>query len=314
QGELEHRHVKRFYARTNKVRYVWQLAKKNKNVYILRKLRQGDRTFQPRREAIKTKKDAKVAAQEAAERALPSEPLPTMSPSLPYEIAVSRNAVIKIYDWLAEHEGDPATKNFIPLLREHCLDRLDVQPASVDNDGTPAFSREQRNGLRILDNKLYSHNIMRCNYTTYDMRRDQDSINPRTHPDIVLPDNDPQHPFAYARVIKILHADVCYTGPDATAASRRWRPLNILWVRWFELDTSYVSGFQHRRLPRLQFVDADHPSLNPFGFIDPSNVLRASYLMPAFNHGETKHLLGPSPLARRPMDNDADFMYYYVCM
>ncbi len=86
-------------------------------------------------------------------------------------------------------------------------------------------------------------------------------------------------------------------------------------MRWFEFDTSYASGFQHRRLPRLQFIDTDHPNLMPFGFVDPSSVLRAAYLMPAFNHGETKHFLSrPSPLARQPDDNDTDFMYYYVCM
>ncbi|TFK79623.1 hypothetical protein K466DRAFT_505253, partial [Polyporus arcularius HHB13444] len=330
-GELEHRHIKRFYVRTNKVRYVWQLAKKIKNVYLLRKLRRRDREFQPRREGIKEKQDTKVAAQEAAERARPSQSLPTTSPFLPYEIAVSRNATIKLYDWLAEHDEDPATKvsrtttpgatqsdgtqNFIPLLREHFLERLDIEPSVQDADGTPTFSRAQRNGIRILDDKMFSHNIMRCNYNTYDMRRDQDSINPRTHPDIVLPDDNPQHPFAYARVIKIFHADVCYVGPGATEASRRWRPEYVLWVRWFELDTSYASGFQHRRLPRLQFIDDDHPSLMPFGFVDPSSVLRAAYLMPAFNHGETKHFLSrPSPLARQPSDNDADFMYYHVCM
>ncbi len=115
-------------------------------------------------------------------------------------------------------------QNFIPLLREHFLERLDIEPAIQDHDGNPAFSRAQRNGLRILDDKLFSHNIMRCNYNTYDMRRDQDSINPRTHSDIVLPDDNPQHPFAYARVIKIFHADVCYGGPGATEASRTWRP------------------------------------------------------------------------------------------
>ncbi len=207
-----------------------------------------------------------------------------------------------------------AKQNFIPLLREHCLERLDIEPGLEDGDGAPAFSREQRHGLEILDDKLFSHNIMRRNYTTYDMRRDQDSINPRTHPDIVLPDDNAQHPFAYARVIKIFHADVRYVGPGATEASRRWSPLYVLWVRWFELDTSYASGFQHRRLPRLQFVEANHSDIMPFGFVDPSCVIRASYLMPAFNHGETKHLLGPSTLARRPVDNEADFLYYYVCM
>ncbi len=160
---------------------------------------------------------------------------------------------------------------------------------------------------------------MRRNYTTYDMRRDQDSINPRTHPDVVLPDDsDAAHPFAYARIINIFHADVSYVGPGATEATRQWRPVYVLWVRWFEVDTSYPSGFQHRRHPRVQFVDANDPEEAPFGFVDPAAVIRASYLMPAFNNGETKHLLKPSPLARQSaslnLNDDTDFLYYYVCM
>lgn len=35
---------------------------------------------------------------------------------------------------------------------------------------------------------MFRHSVFRVDYTTYDMRRDQDSINPRTHPDIMLVD------------------------------------------------------------------------------------------------------------------------------
>ncbi|RDX45947.1 hypothetical protein OH76DRAFT_1532159 [Lentinus brumalis] len=102
------------------------------------------------------------------------------------------------------------------------LHRPHLDPSTQDDDGTPAFSHAQHNGLRILDCKLYTHNIMRRNYTTYDIRRDQDSINPRTHPDVVLSDDSDSaaHPFAYARIIKIFHADVSYVGPGATEVTR----------------------------------------------------------------------------------------------
>ncbi len=86
-------------------------------MYLLRKLRRHDRGYEPRREAIKTKNDAKLAAQEAADRSTTSQSVPTTSPcppatspSLPYDIAASRNATIKIYNWLAQHEDDPATE------------------------------------------------------------------------------------------------------------------------------------------------------------------------------------------------------------
>lgn len=63
--------------------------------------------------------------------------------------------------------------------------------------------------LYSLNNQLYRHKVVRINYTTYDLRRDQDSINPRTHPHIItlsMPGTD--HPFTYGRVIGVFHANV----------------------------------------------------------------------------------------------------------
>ena len=60
---------------------------------------------------------------------------------------------------------------------------------------------------------------MRVNYTTYDMRRDQDTINPRTHADVMVlnpgdeESEDERHPYWYARVCGIFHANVLYLGP-----------------------------------------------------------------------------------------------------
>lgn len=208
------------------------------------------------------------------------------------------------------------SQDFLPLLREHLLERLDVEPANRNTGDQRKYSQAQHNGLRILDDRLFTHNIMRRNYTTYDMRRDQDSINPRTHPDVMLAptSDDDSHPFLYARVLKIFHADVCYVGPGATRGARKWRPVYVLWVRWFEVDPTYSSGFRDRRLPRIQFVSKENSDVLPFGFVDPEQVLRASYIMPAFDHGETKDLLGPSTLARRAIDEGSNFVYHYVCM
>ena len=60
-------------------------------------------------------------------------------------------------------------------------------------------------------------------YTTYDMWCAQDSINPWTHPDIMLlsgedhEDSDP-HPYWYARVLGIYHAEVCHDHPNAVSS------------------------------------------------------------------------------------------------
>ena len=148
------------------------------------------------------------------------------------------------------------------------------------------------------------------------MWRKQDSINPRTHPDIAVFSHEADHddPFWYARVLDIFHAKVRYVGPGATHGMWQWQDLSFLWVRWFERDAHYPAGFEHCRLPRLQFMDAEDPDSTAFSFIDPYDVVRASYLMPAFAHGVREDLLdGPSPLAWQDGSKD-DWCYYYVCM
>ncbi|KAK0498197.1 hypothetical protein EDD18DRAFT_1013578, partial [Armillaria luteobubalina] len=56
--------------------------------------------------------------------------------------------------------------------------------------------------LLLINNCIYSHQILRINYTTYDVWRNQDSINPCTCSDIMMlacedsPD-DQSHPYLY---------------------------------------------------------------------------------------------------------------------
>ncbi len=83
----------------------------------------------------------------------------------------------------------------------------------------------------IKNNRVYKHKLAHFYHTTYDIRRSEDIINPRTpHCNIMLlADCDPGphtndsgsqslgrealHPFLYGRVIGIYHANIVYIGP-----------------------------------------------------------------------------------------------------
>ncbi len=173
------------------------------------------------------------------------------------------------------------------------------------------------------------------NYTTYDVRRAQDSVNPRTHPHIMLlsPPSDSSdgesnaddsdstsdgHPFLYARVIDIFHVNV----HPLTSAGGPLIRVDILWVRWLSLDALAPGGFNVKRYPRIEFskdMDGSDPA---FGFVNPQDVLRGAHLIPVFACKRTKDLLGPSAAARvgpeysdlQVADMDTDFRYYYVNM
>ncbi|KAJ3006675.1 hypothetical protein NUW54_g3842 [Trametes sanguinea] len=199
--------------------------------------------------------------------------------------------------------------NFIPLLRSHILARL------MDRRDYEDFTAEELDRVHIEGDRMFRHKTLRVNYTTYDMRREQDAINPRKHADFMVLAQEDDYagmPYWYCRLLDIFHAYVRYDGPGYSA-SRKWQRLDFLWVRWYDHDMDYPSGFLERRLPRLRFLDASDPDSVPFGFVDPCEVIRAAHIIPAFAHGTTEELLGPSKLARRGTAMmDSDYEYYHV--
>ena len=134
--------------------------------------------------------------------------------------------------------------------------------------------------------RMYQHQLLRINYTTYDVRRSQDIINPNTRRrDIMLLSNDEDdesHPFRYARVLGVYHINVVYTGPGMLDYLAR--RLDFLWVRWFKYyDTSSVEWADYR-LDKLHFPPIT--SDGAFGFVDPKDVLRATHIIPGFESGK----------------------------
>jgi hypothetical protein len=87
--------------------------------------------------------------------------------------------------------------------------------------------------------------------------------------------------------------------------------MEFLWIRWFARDMTVPTGWAAKRLHCIGFLERD--AEDAFGFMDPIHVIRGSHLLPAFVHGQTCNLLGPSVI-RREEDGDYDWMRYYVDM
>ena len=70
----------------------------------------------------------------------------------------------------------------------------------------------QCNRVQFLHNRLYLHKYLQINFTMYDAQHSQDSVNPRTHPNIMMLNETNTmgganaHPYCYAHVLAILHA------------------------------------------------------------------------------------------------------------
>ncbi|KAI0824462.1 hypothetical protein BC628DRAFT_1411049 [Trametes gibbosa] len=296
-GELEHRHVKRFYARTNKIGFSMQIARHQHHTALMRALHQSD-DYVPWREHLRQDHLARLARNlprcndpsaqavpEADNR--PDSPLPPTDPLTHYAISNTSRLSLQLRNW-----------DFIPLLRVHLLTRMLYLSTCVNNDDT--FSDKQLDGIELQNDRIYRHKILRLNYTTYDMRCDQDIIKPGCHPDIMLLSSEidsKQGPFVYARVLDIFHANWTH----------EWHRIDFLWVRWYSICNGNTDLFQSRSLPRLRFVEAHNPSVAPFGFVNPANILRSSFILPAFHYGTTNGLLDHSKLARY-------YNLYYICI
>lgn len=174
------------------------------------------------------------------------------------------------------------------------------------NEEAPWHERQE---VIIQGHRIFRHKIVRINYTSYDIRQSQDSVNPRTQADIMIPapDLDPDtgespsgHPFIYARILGVFHADVTH---NIVGQRPKSHVMEFLWVRWYRLDRTFKGGFATRRLHRLELVPEDDPLA--FGFLDPDDIIRAAHLIPAFFHGTIHE-------SSKQMPSETLWKYYYI--
>ena len=157
--------------------------------------------------------------------------------------------------------------------------------------------------LKLVNNRIYRHKVLRVNYTTYNARRSQDSLNPRTHGNIMVLSQDDSHPYWYARIVGIFHAMVIQT--SLKSKSREPKKMEFLFVRWFGLDSKEIRGWEAKKLHQIGFVEGDAA----FGFVDPRDIICVVHLIPRFAQGQTKDMLGPS-ITWSVLNKDEDWVRY----
>ncbi|KAJ7038616.1 hypothetical protein C8F04DRAFT_951015 [Mycena alexandri] len=321
---MVHKRAKAYYRRTNKRGFELQIAAHERRRRLLlainRRLDQQEAAALPADNAptphvepqppVPAPNPPSVNNSELASITEPEDNnLPPTPPHDHHHISDSKRTWFHIVMFLAKYRADPALKDFLPDLKAHLLGRILDIP--YDGDETQ-FSLQDLTDVTIVRERIYAHKILRVNYTTYDVQRDQETLNISTHPDFMAfaheeDDNNP-HPYWYGRIIGIFHADVCHVGPRSKTGGHPQR-MEFLWVRWFGRDMDHVGGWATKRLHRVGFVDAEQGG---FGFLDPAQVLRGSHIVPAFHHERTTELLGPSIARHFDGENDEDYRYYYV--
>jgi hypothetical protein len=244
-------------------------------------------------------------------------------PEAHHYIGLTQKYHTHIGSYLRSHQGDSAiivssmklccetfnilmhTQNFVPKLKSHLLRRI-----NLPGDSLGSINEHDINTIIIKDDRMYRHNIARFNYTTYDVRRAQDVINPRTsHCNVMVlcPDTgiqDEGHRYMYAKVLGIYHVNVIFIGNGMVD----YTPLRMefLWIRWYE-PIDQRSTWETSTLDRLTFPPLAHEQ--SFDFLDPADVLRGCHIIPRFS--SCKKHVGGLGVSASAGDKD-DWNEYYV--
>ncbi|KAF7293463.1 hypothetical protein MIND_01124000 [Mycena indigotica] len=345
-GEVAHRLVKYLYQRTNKREHVRQIAKHEQRRRLMRAMWERRRRYKEAEKGhvnpssasnISTYANSTISHKPIKNR---RERLRTVlcpkatyshytyvPPEQHHYISDSTRTSIRLSDLVdtdlhsdTDTDGgdgpmaidrpdpvipDPALHNFTRKLKSHLRQRL--LGSEYDGDDT-CFTDEELINVVLEKDTLYSHATLRVNFTTYDLRRDQDVINPRSRKFCIVAGQDPQnrHELWYGEVLGIFHTRVLLA--DQPNKARR---MEFLWMRWLQRDVTYRCGLKAKRLPRVHYMPHDVP--DTFGFLDPSDIIRGCHLIPAFAHGRTTQYL-PKSMARQASEQDQDWKYFYVNM
>jgi hypothetical protein len=215
-------------------------------------------------------------------------------------------------------------QQFYEKLRMHLLPRIqEVHRLATGSsfDQNFVFAEGAVSHVFLRDEAIYSHPMIRINFTTYDIRRGEDIIKPASVKCniMLLRDLDcdgtlnsdgssstsTPH-FWYARVLGIFHANVVYSGPGQA----HFNPsrLDFLWVRWYRTVNPSTYGWKTSSLEAVEFLDIHNDEA--FGFVDPHDVLRGCHILPAFNYGR-RHTHGSVGTSKFAKDKD-DWKMYYI--
>ncbi|KAH9021905.1 hypothetical protein EDB85DRAFT_1832831, partial [Lactarius pseudohatsudake] len=101
--------------------------------------------------------------------------------------------------------------DFRERLLDHLLARIRRLPYTSDEHD---FTDLDRDTILIDCNRLYEHKTIRFRSTTYNVRRMEETANPRMHADIMVlshedrNDAKPAFPYWHARIVGIYHVMV----------------------------------------------------------------------------------------------------------
>ncbi|TEB19263.1 hypothetical protein FA13DRAFT_1719017 [Coprinellus micaceus] len=283
-GELYHREPKSWYPRTDRKNYEQQLSQIERRKARLARIRSETETPVPATPILGTQHGTMLfeADHQPADDTL----------YLRYTIGSNQNRSLSLNCLGRKSIGEEHCDDYLPV---RILAIITSAPSPEDSSSTKGV--HQWIHILIRDNRLFSHKLLKINYTTYDVRRDQDVLHVETPQSNAMFLNDrysvetrpAEHPYIYGKLLGVFHADVSFTGtlPDGVQ-SREFRRIDFAWVHWYE----FIGSKNLFSLDRVAPYPLD--SDMALDFVDPCDILRGVHLVPHFAFGKAD---GPAPIS-----------------
>jgi hypothetical protein len=226
-------------------------------------------------------------------------------------------------------------QTFIPDLKRFLLPKILCKvsqnnpahstPLNGEHVDEPMLEPENWQFVVLRNNRMFAHKLLHIKYTTYDAREGEDVVHIDTDQSNIMvldstsrDDQRPEthtgggsarhqsegHPFRYGKVLGLYHADVSYIG-RLPAGGKDMTPhrVEFLWIRWYR----FLGRLNGRSLDRVDFPPMAAPA--SFGFLDPSDVVRAVHIVPHFALGK----LRDDGVAISALANDSNpYKAYYI--
>ncbi|TEB15351.1 hypothetical protein FA13DRAFT_1721217 [Coprinellus micaceus] len=310
-GELYHRFPKSWYPRTDRKDYELQLTHMERRQARLSDIRAS---LDSNSQGIGPSSDARLSNDSAPPGGL-GESLLELERH--YIIGANQNTSIT-FNALADRSDwgvrDPYLVGFHEKLKRHLLPRI-LEKLGYDK-AVVAAGADQWPHVAFKDNRIYSHQLLKMNYTTYDVRRNQDIIHVGTpqcnvmflNPSYTADSRLTEHPYLYGKILGVFHADVCFVGqlPNDLKPSTAYHRIDVVWVNWYKF------------LPAKTPSSLDRLSLYPLNlgfslnFTDPDNIIRGIHLIPQFSSKQEEILPKSKFTGTDPVVWDAYFINRFV--
>jgi len=90
------------------------------------------------------------------------------------------------------------------------------------------------------------------------------------------------HMYQYAWVLGIFHVYEQHHAMTSAAWSGK-QQIEILWVHWFQINSSQASGWATTCMPAVTFIMDEVDGTDAYGFMNPQDVIHSAHIIPAFD-------------------------------